>query len=340
MHGHRAHHNKVGTMNRTDRLLAIVLELQAKGWQRAVDLAHTFGISRRTVYRDLQALDQSGVPIVAIAGRGYSLVEGYFLPPLRFSVDEATMLLLGSKAMTQIFDAQYRAAAESAARKITAILSAEIRDAVDAVQSSLQLIPVHQMSHERLTQLQRLRGAVLDCRQIRFRYHARFRPADDPLSEEMRESPTATERTSDPYSITLVSGSWYLTAFDHLRQAIRRFKLDRIEDLTVLDTTFTRPSDPHLVARQNDPTMALTVRLQVDSQIARWVRESPSFFTVAEEVVEDGLIVTLRVRHIDEITQWVLGWGQHVRVLEPESLRQRIMEECRQILAQSPTLLP
>ena len=79
-------------MNRTDRLLAILLEFQRKGARRAEDLAATFETSKRTIYRDIQALCESGVPVVAQPGVGYSLVEGYFLPPVSFSVDEATML--------------------------------------------------------------------------------------------------------------------------------------------------------------------------------------------------------------------------------------------------------
>src|SRR6185369_16491558 len=98
-------------MNRTDRLLAIVLELQAKGWQRAEDLAETFEISKRTIYRDMDALAESGVPVVSSPGQGYSLIEGYFLPPVHFSPDEAIMLLLGAEFMAQSFDAQYRSAA-------------------------------------------------------------------------------------------------------------------------------------------------------------------------------------------------------------------------------------
>ena len=90
-------------MNRTDRLLAIVLELQGKGWQRAGDLARTFECSKRTIYRDLQALGESGVPLLSQPGRGYSLMDGYFLPQLSFSTDEATMLLLGSDVMAQAF---------------------------------------------------------------------------------------------------------------------------------------------------------------------------------------------------------------------------------------------
>ena len=88
-------------MNRTDRLLAILLEIQAKKQVRAEDLAAIFEVSKRTIYRDVLALMESGVPVVAIPGQGYSLVEGYFLPPLTFNTDEAIMLLLGADFMAQ-----------------------------------------------------------------------------------------------------------------------------------------------------------------------------------------------------------------------------------------------
>src|SRR5215475_1446884 len=93
--------NESKHMNRTDRLLAIILELQGKGRQRAEDLAATFETSKRTIYRDIQALGEAGVPVVSIPGLGYSLMKGYFLPPLSFSTDEATMLILGSDLMAQ-----------------------------------------------------------------------------------------------------------------------------------------------------------------------------------------------------------------------------------------------
>src|SRR5919109_5410206 len=114
-------------MNRTDRLLAIVLELQAAGKRRAADLAATFEVGKRTIYRDILALCEAGVPIVSVPGQGYSLMKGYFLPPLSFTTEEATMLLLGSDFMAQNFDAQYRAAAQSAGRKIEGVLHEKLR---------------------------------------------------------------------------------------------------------------------------------------------------------------------------------------------------------------------
>src|SRR5215212_7956016 len=105
-------------MNRTDRLLGLLLELQRKRRVRAEDLAATFETSKRTIYRDIQALSETGVPIVSQPGIGYSLMDGYFLPPLTFSGEEATMLLFGSSLVASYFDAQYRKASHAAGRKI------------------------------------------------------------------------------------------------------------------------------------------------------------------------------------------------------------------------------
>src|SRR5437588_903585 len=143
-------------MNRTDRLLAIVLELQARGRQRAEDLAATFETSKRTIYRDIEALSEAGVPLVAVPGQGYSLMEGYFLPPLTFSADEAAMLLLGSDVMAGSFDRQYRAAAESAGRKIGAVLPEGLRHDVEALRASIMFLAGRrEAGTERLATLRR-----------------------------------------------------------------------------------------------------------------------------------------------------------------------------------------
>ncbi len=86
-------------MNRIDRLFSITTRLQARGHLRAADLASIYEVSIRTIYRDIAALSESGVPIVSLPGRGYSLVDGYFLPPLLLSTREATALVLGARLL-------------------------------------------------------------------------------------------------------------------------------------------------------------------------------------------------------------------------------------------------
>ncbi len=311
-------------MNRTDRLLAIVLELQGKGRQRAEDLAETFETSKRTIYRDIQALCEAGVPLVSTPGRGYALMEGYFLPPLSFSADEATMLLLGSEVMAQNFDAQYRAAAESAGRKIAGVLPELLRDEVRMLQSSIVFVESGaRRKADEQAKLQHLRRAIIQRVTVRFRYQRRQGARDD-------DSPM--EREADPYLLAHVSGAWYLTAYCHLRRSMRNFRLDRMDDLTLLGRTFTRPAGLTFGQDRQDERRDFVVRALFDAQVARWVRESPSFFAVGEEETPGGLLVTLRAREADDVLQWLLSWGRHVRVLEPEALRRRVAEEGRALL--------
>jgi predicted DNA-binding transcriptional regulator YafY len=310
-------------MNRTDRLLAIVLELQGRGRQRAEDLAATFETSKRTIYRDIQALCEAGVPLMSTPGRGYALMEGYFLPPLSFSTDEATMLLLGSGVMAQHFDAQYRAAAESASRKILGVLPQNLRSEVQGLQESIHFIESRaQPKTQEQSKLQHLRRAILQRTRVRFRYYRRQGGDDEPAPDE---------READPYALVHVGDAWYLTAYCHLRRGIRIFRLERMDDLALLSATFIRPAG-FRVGMRPDEQREVTVRALFAAEVARWVQETPSFFTASMEDTPDGLLVTLQVRHEREVLQWLLGWGRAVRVLEPASLQRLIAEEAQALL--------
>ncbi len=157
-------------MNRTDRLLAIVLELQRKGQQRAEELAVTFEVSKRTLYRDMQALSEAGVPIIAIQKKGYSLSEGYFLPPLRFTTEEALILALGS-------------------RKIDAVLPDTLRQDVSYLSTNISFFAANPLDEKQRESLRQLRSAIAERRTVHFHYTKKGRlPAKQPYE---RLTPTA-----------------------------------------------------------------------------------------------------------------------------------------------------
>ncbi len=307
-------------MNRTDRLLAIVLELQAKGWQRAEDLAARFEISKRTVYRDMQALSESGVPVMSVPGQGYALVEGYFLPPLTFSADEALILLLGGGFMADNFDAEYRRAAQTAVSKIEAVLSGDLRADVEYLRRSLRFInPGAAGVPENLLPIRR---AIIQCRTVQFDYHAR---ALDDIGE------AKTTRSADPYALINADNRWYMVAYCHLRHDVRNFRVERIEQIQVLRRAFARPSTFDIQMLQARPR-AVIVKALFDRDVGRWVQEEQAYYLGSVEERPDGLLVTLQVWREDDILPWLLGWGSHVRVLEPESLRDRIRQEAQALL--------
>jgi predicted DNA-binding transcriptional regulator YafY len=310
-------------MNRTDRLLALVFELQRKGKRRAEDLAAHFEITKRTVYRDVQALCEAGVPIVSLPGQGYALMEGYFLPPLSFSTDEATMLLLGSDFVAQHFDSQYRTAAKSAARKIETVLSTKLRAEVSEMQNSIALVPMTGSEREN-DALKKLRRAVIERKTTRIEYQSVY-------AKEKKDA--RTTREVDPYGLVHYTGNWYVVAYCHLRQDMRFFRLDRIVALTILDCTFIRPANFSMEQLDEDDRRVVTIRVVFDRELADAVREWRSYYVDEMQETATGLLVTLRVHYENEVLHWLLGWGAGVRILEPESLRQRFVQEAKKMLA-------
>lgn len=306
-------------MNRTDRLLAIILELQDCKQLRAEDLAAIFEVSKRTIYRDIQALCEAGVPVVAATGQGYSLLEGYFLPPVSFSPDEALLLILGSEVMAQNFDVQYSTAARTARRKIEAILPGVLRDQVEALHSRISFIAAswvnNPINHNYLPQLRR---AILEQRIVRLAYQQRFPEAD--------ETPDSIREVA-PQRLDYRANAWYLLAYCYLRQEMRHFRLDRIERLDLLPQTFANSIFPKMEQSLAAAPRDLVIRALFDRAAARWLRESPSFYVTDETEIEAGLLVTLHVRQMQEVLPWLLSWGSQVRVLEPEALQRKLAEE-------------
>jgi predicted DNA-binding transcriptional regulator YafY len=268
----------------------------------------------------VMALAESGVPVISIPGHGYSLVEGYFLPPLTFNPDEAIMLLLGSDMAAQHFDAQYRSAAQSARHKIVTVLPDPLRREVDYLESSIQFVVINGPSS--LETLQLLRRAILQHRTVRFRYHARY---------HNEQSSPISLRDADPYALVHIGGAWMLVAYCHLRRENRHFRLDRMEELVILNQTFTRPSD-FKIEHSSEEDRTLGVRLLFESETAPRIKESPSAFQVAQAKHAEGLLVTLMVRQPGDILHWLLSCGSHVRVLEPESLCDLLTREAEGIL--------
>lgn len=313
-------------MNRMDRLLGIVLELQRRGQVRAEDLAAKFETSKRTIYRDVQALCETGVPIVAQSGVGYALVEGYFLPPLSFTGDEAAMLLLGGEFMAQNFDAQYRERAQTAVNKIEAVLPARVRAEVEELRASIHFVTPETLRAETTAELLLpLRRAIIERRTVRLRYHTKY-AGDDTSAERVREA--------DPYALLRYGEAWYLIAFCHWRQEIRNFKMERVSQLEVLDKGFAKLPGFKLEPPVEDQRR-ITVRVWFDAEVAPWVKESRSYYIDSIEDFPDGLLVTSRVRYEREAVQWILSWGGAARVLEPESLKRRVCEEAQKIFAKN-----
>ena len=300
-------------MNRIDRLFAILLKLQAKKQLRAEDLARQFEVSKRTIYRDVAALNEMGVPIISLPGEGYEMMEGYYLPPLIFTPAEASALFLGAQMLIGQAAGQLPIVAEHALSKLAAILPSNTKAQVDRLTGLIQFfLPPDRfdLDDARLMTLQR---AIVERRVVHLKYH----------SYSQNE---VTERDIEPQNLTYSNGVWYVNGYCRLRQGPRGFRLDRIDDLKLKAERFK--------VRQLEAAAveAIEVRVRFDHAIVRWVRERQHYAFQREETAPDGIVMTYRVHRLSELTPWLLGWGAQAEVLSPPELRTEIRQIAQQVV--------
>ena len=204
-------------MTPTDRWPAILLHLQGETWQRAADLAAALSVSERTIYRDMQALHDAGVPIQAVPGKGYRLREDYLQEPITLTTDEAIVLLVGSAQAAAHVDGRYRAAALAARTKLADRLPDAGHEKAGALQSSMRLVSEQAFGSTSADQtLHLLRRALVDERSIRFR--------------EAGTEATA-RRTMNPYGLVHRATAWHVVGYDRDAARVRHVRVDRIADL-------------------------------------------------------------------------------------------------------------
>lgn len=312
----------------TDRWPAILLQLHTEDWQRAADLAAALGVSERTIYRDMQALDEEGIPIRAVPGKGYRLRADFVLSPIGFTTDEAIMLLVGSAQAAKHVEGRYRAAAWAAHAKLADHLPAAQREKAGALQSSMRLVSERAFGRAVADQtLRTVRRALIERRSIRFR------------TPQMKEDGPIT---MNPYGLVQHGTGWRLVGYDRDATRVRHVPVDRIIDLTLLDDTFERPAGYHAALGDGEPP-SQTVQVLFAARVASTVQAPPSVHVVDTEQRPDGrLLMTLRVHHERETLPWLLSWGADAYVVEPEALRQRLTQEAQRVAAQyreAPTLM-
>src|ERR1700734_2112996 len=127
-------------MNRIDRLTAILIQLQSKRVVKAQDIAERFAISLRTVYRDIRTLEEGGIPIIGEAGVGYSIMDGYRLPPIMFTKEEATAFLTAEKLIEKLTDTSTEESYKSAMYKVKAVLRATEKDFLETIDEHIEVL--------------------------------------------------------------------------------------------------------------------------------------------------------------------------------------------------------
>jgi predicted DNA-binding transcriptional regulator YafY len=214
-------------MNRIDRLLGILTLLQSKKYVPAEKIADKFGISVRTVYRDIKALVELGIPVSFEAPKGYFVVQGYFLPPVSFSSEEANALLLSESLVYGFADKSIQTHYSTALNKVKAVLRSSQKEKLDVLNNSIKM-----QMHPRLTlnfsYLSVLQNAIVARTILEIEY------------KDNKDQ--VTKRQLEPIGLIFYAFNWHLIGWCHTRKDYRDFRVARIIHLRDTGIAFKKAS--------------------------------------------------------------------------------------------------
>lgn len=216
---------------RLSRLTAILTQLQTRRTLTATELAKKFSVSTRTIYRDIRALEQAGVPVLTEEGKGYRLMEGYRVPPVMFTEKQANALILAEQLVLKNKDTSFVNDYIEAVEKVKAVLGYHVKDKAIllAERTRFELNVKSAKSSNNLSDLQL---ALTNFFVIKIEY--------------INEAGSISDRFIEPFALVSTTENWLLIAWCRLRAEFRYFRIDRIRKLDILDEKFS----PHQMTLQ------------------------------------------------------------------------------------------
>ncbi|WP_111309934.1 helix-turn-helix transcriptional regulator [Confluentibacter sediminis] len=220
-------------IKRISRLTAILTQMQTKRLLTATELADKFAVSVRTIYRDIKALEQAGVPILMQEGKGYTLMEGYKIPPVMFSESEANALITVEQLVNKNRDSSLIKEYTGAINKIKAVLRYSTREKIELLSKRVAISPAISGSNTS-NSLMLIQNALTKFQVLNITYQG----------ENLKGK---TERPIEPFALYYsLQENWTLIAYCRLRMDYRMFRLDRILKIQQTDLKFL----PHKLTLQ------------------------------------------------------------------------------------------
>jgi proteasome accessory factor B len=291
----------------------------------AVDLAEYCGVDRRTIYRDMLALEEMGVPVWQMDGK-FGIDRDMYQTTVQLNLNETVALYFAARLLTHHSD-EHNPHVVNALDKLAASLPDSTLS--EHMSRAATLIRAKPMRTTYVQTVEVLTRAWADRRIVAIQYLA---PDRD----------TPQERIIAPYflEVSRFEPASYVLAHDRLRDALRTFKIERIQSTELLDEHYTIPEDfdPYDWLQSSWGIMAeeeVEVRLRFNANAARRVQESVWHHSQQiERTTDGGCILSMRVGGIREIRSWVLGWGADVEVLAPDELRAQIAADSERMVQQ------
>ena len=308
-------------MNRIDRVSAILIQLQSRRVVKAADIAERFKISLRTVYRDVKTLEEAGIPIIGEAGVGYSIMDGYRLPPVAFTKEEATAFLTAEKFVSRLTDVSTAKHYQSAMFKVRSVLKTSERTLLEQIDNNIEVLKnCAQLQIDHQDHLQTLLNAIAQKIVLTVNY------TNNALQQ--------TSRAIEPVGIFYKDSYWHLIAYCRLRADYRDFRIDRIKGITSSGEAFSNkhPTLKDYIAKTAIEQQLETVVIKVEKTIhSRLDYQKYYSGFVSEKPAREMIEMTFLTTSLEGFARWFMMFGDSAEIITPYSLKERVNELCRLI---------
>ena len=308
----------------TARVLALLELLQSGGTRTVKDLAEKLEVDERTVRRYIEHLTDLDIPVRTVRGRygGYHLAQGFRMPPLMLTDDEAAAVLLGLVAGSRTGLVTETKATESATAKLRRVLPEKLARKMDALLATAEFTAAaRQTAAPETAVLLTLAEAARDRHPVKITYTAWKK--------------NRSERTLNPYGIVAHSGRWYVTGADSVSNEVRNFRLDRIESATPQQGTFTVPPgfDPTHRVLTGLAEVPYQHEVSVRIKAKREEIRLPPGVATMEDLNNDWVRVKLRAQRLEWVPSALAGLNHEFVIEYPDALREHVHALARRLTA-------
>ncbi|MDZ7805915.1 MAG: YafY family protein [Gracilimonas sp.] len=298
-------------MNSSERRLKLMLLLQQPGRTKTVnELAEHFGVSRRTIFRDFNALEEINVPVTWDRYSGYGLIDGFKIPPLMFTSKELATIMVGLNFVKSQVDEGLVEDAKGVEVKIKNVLPDELRDFMVSLEGRTIVDPYLKFGGKKKKggNWYLISSAIAQQKRMQFKYTTK--------------SGETGIRKIDPYILVFYEDHWNVIGRSHLRGESRNFILENIENVQILEETYATKEeiDVESLIYGFAATSELII-LQVEkNEIDRLEANLPAKIIKKEALNSEKIKVSFNFNNLGFINEWLLQFGNKIKVQAPDIL--------------------
>jgi len=310
-------------MNRIDRVTAILIQLQSKRIVKAQEIADRFSISLRTVYRDIKTLEEAGIPLAGEAGVGYRIMEGYRLPPVMFTKEEAIAFLTAGKMVEKLTDPSSVEHYKAAMFKIKSVLRYAEQDLLEDMSSYIEVVenPYLPAKESNSIHLQTILKSIAGKEVLDIGYFA-------------NHSQQYSNRNVEPVGIFYQGSYWYLIAYCQLRKDYRHFRTDRISYINLTGGHFEKqhPSLQSFLTKMSKEKEMFTIVIRVDRSVLKYFGDQKYYNGfVSQKEVGDKMEMNFVTASLIGFAKFYLLFGEYAEIISPPGLKELVKKNLEAI---------